>query len=67
VSGQRCLAVREALGSYALAEGIVDGLERGRDAILRQLGQARAASFDAWRLLNDALAEEAASRAEVER
>jgi hypothetical protein len=61
------LAVRGALGSYALAMGIESGLEQARDAIMRLLGEARAQTHETWKLLDAALAAEAASRVEAER
>jgi hypothetical protein len=61
------LAVRGALGSYALAMGTESGLEQARDAIIRLLGDARAETHEAWRTLDAALAVEAASNAEAQR
>lgn len=60
------LAIREAVGSYALAKGIEDGLDRARDAIMRLLGEARAETHEAWRMLDAALAEEASPTAEAQ-
>lgn len=57
-------AVREALGSYASAKGIEDGLERARDAIVRQLADARGETYDAWTALTGALDEEASAEGE---
>jgi hypothetical protein len=61
------LAVRGALGSYALAMGTESGLEQGRDAIMRLLGEAQAETYEAWRMLDAVLAEEAASDGEAKR
>jgi hypothetical protein len=61
------LAVREALGRYALAMGIEGGLDQARDAIMRLLGEARAETHEAWTVLDGALAEEAASDGGTER
>jgi hypothetical protein len=61
------LAVRGALGSYALAMGTESGLEQARDAIMRLLGEAQAETHEAWRMLDAVLAEEAASDGEAER
>jgi hypothetical protein len=61
------LAIRGALGSYALAMGTESGLEQGRDAIMRLLGEAQAETYEAWRMLDAVLAEEAASDGEAER
>jgi hypothetical protein len=60
------LAIREALGSYALAKGMEAGLDQARDAIMRLLGDARAQTHEAWRMLDAALAHEAASVGEAE-
>jgi hypothetical protein len=65
--GDHSIAIREAVGSYALAKGIEAGLDQARDAIMRLLGEARAEMHEAWTTLDAALAEEAASDAEVER
>jgi hypothetical protein len=59
------LAVRGALGSYALAMGTESGLEQARDAIMRLLGEARGETHEAWRMLDAALAEEASSATEA--
>jgi hypothetical protein len=61
------LAVRGALGSYALAMGTESGLEQARDATMRLLGEARAQTHETWKLLDAALAAEAASHVEAER
>jgi hypothetical protein len=65
-TGDHNLAIREALGSYALAKGIEGGLDRARDAIVRLLGEARAETHEAWRMLDAALAEEASPRGEAQ-
>jgi hypothetical protein len=66
-TGEHSLAIRGALGSYALAMGTESGLEQARDAIMRLLGEARAETHEAWRMLDAALAEEATSDAEAQR
>jgi hypothetical protein len=63
---EHSLAIRGALGSYALAMGTESGLEQARDAIMRLLGEARAETHEAWRMLDAALAVEAASDAEAQ-
>jgi len=67
LTGEHGQAVREVLAGYAIAKGIEDGLEPARDAIVRQLADARRETYEAWRMLNGALAEEASPNAEVER
>jgi hypothetical protein len=66
-TGDHGLAVREALGSYALAKGIEGGLDQARDAVMRLLGEARAETHETWRMLDAALAEEASATAEAQR
>ena len=61
------LAVREAVGRYAFAQGIEAGLDQARDAIMRLLGGARADTHEAWKMLDAALTEERSPKAEVER
>jgi hypothetical protein len=65
-AGDHSLASREALGSYALAKGIEGGLDRARDAIMRLLGEARAETHEAWKMLDAALAEEASPTTEAQ-
>ncbi len=64
--GDHSPAIREAVGTYALAKGIEDGLDRARDATMRLLGEARAETHEAWRMLDAAVAEEAASDVEAQ-
>jgi hypothetical protein len=58
-TGDRSLAIREAVGRYAFGQGIEAGLDQARDAIMRLLGEARAETHEAWGMLDAALAEEA--------
>ncbi len=59
LTGGHNLAFREALGTYARAKGIELGIERAWDAVVRQLAEARAETFEAWKTLNGAFDEEA--------
>jgi hypothetical protein len=65
-TGDHSPAIREAAGSYALAKGIEGGLDRARDAIMRLLGEARAETHEAWRMLDAVLAEEASPTGEAQ-
>jgi transposase len=65
-TGEHSLAIRGALGSYALAMGTETGLEQARDAIIRLLGEARAETHEAWRMLDAALAAEASPSVEAQ-
>jgi hypothetical protein len=58
VRGDHGPDVIEALGRYALAKGIEDGLQKAMNAVVRQLAEARLETHEAWAGLREALDEE---------
>ena len=65
-SADHTQVVQELVGNYALAKGVESGLERARDALARQLSEARAETHEAWRALDRAVAAESSSEWEAE-